>query len=59
MRALDDSVRSGKVLYIGISDAPTWVVAQCNTLAELRGWTQSIGLPRIMSLKPRPLGRNA
>ena len=44
MRAFDDLVRSGKVLYIGISDAPAWVVAQCNTLAELRGWTQFIGL---------------
>ena len=36
MRAFDDLVRAGKVLYIGISDAPAWVVSQCNTLAELR-----------------------
>jgi len=39
MRALDDVVRAGKVLYIGISDAPAWVVARANTLAEERGWT--------------------
>ncbi len=44
MRGLDDLVRAGKVLYIGISDTPAWIVAQCNTLAELRGWTQFIGL---------------
>ncbi|MEL7034015.1 MAG: aldo/keto reductase [Cyanobacteria bacterium J06592_8] len=44
MRAFDDLVRSGKVLYIGISDAPAWVVSRCNTLAELRGWTPFIGL---------------
>ncbi|KAG0319146.1 hypothetical protein BG000_003963, partial [Podila horticola] len=27
MRALDDVVRSGKALYVGISDAPAWVTA--------------------------------
>ena len=39
MRALDDLVRSGKVLYIGVSDWPAWEIAQANTLAEVRGWT--------------------
>lgn len=39
MRALDDMVRSGKVLYVGISDTPAWVVARANTLAVERGWT--------------------
>lgn len=39
MRALDDMVRAGKVLYAGISDAPAWIVSQANTMAELRGWT--------------------
>jgi aryl-alcohol dehydrogenase-like predicted oxidoreductase len=41
MRGLDDVVRQGKVLHVGISDAPAWWIAQANTLAELRGWTQS------------------
>ncbi len=44
MRGLDDLVRQGKVLYVGISNAPAWVVAQANTLAELRGWTPFISL---------------
>jgi len=44
MHAFDDFVRAGKVLYIGISDAPAWWVARANTLAELRGWTQFVGL---------------
>ena len=44
MRAFDDMVRAGKVLYIGISDAPAWWVARANTLAELRGWTAFVGL---------------
>jgi aryl-alcohol dehydrogenase-like predicted oxidoreductase len=39
VRALDDQVRLGKVLYVGISDSPAWVVAQANTLADLRGWS--------------------
>src|SRR4029450_10775543 len=43
MRALDDLVRAGKVLYVGISDTPAWVVSQANTLAELRGWTPFVG----------------
>ncbi|VEP17441.1 putative oxidoreductase, aryl-alcohol dehydrogenase like protein [Hyella patelloides LEGE 07179] len=53
MRAFDDLVRVGKILYIGISDAPAWVVSQCNTLAELRGWTQFIGLQIEYSLIQR------
>src|SRR3954453_18217861 len=36
MRALDDIVRSGKALYVGISDAPAWVVARAQTLADWR-----------------------
>jgi len=44
MRGLDDLVRAGKILYIGISDAPAWWVARANTLAELRGWTSFAGL---------------
>ena len=44
MRAFDDLVRAGKVLYIGISDAPAWWIARANTIAEWRGWTQFTGL---------------
>ncbi|MEO1627608.1 MAG: aldo/keto reductase, partial [Bacteroidota bacterium] len=43
MRALDDLVRAGKILYIGISDAPAWVIARANTLAEERNMTPFIG----------------
>ena len=50
MRAFDDLIRQGKVLYIGISDAPAWWVAKANTLAELRGWTEFIGLQIEYSL---------
>ncbi|HZB99080.1 MAG TPA: aldo/keto reductase, partial [Nitrososphaeraceae archaeon] len=39
MRAFDDMIRKGKILYAGISDAPAWLISQANTLADLRGWT--------------------
>jgi aryl-alcohol dehydrogenase-like predicted oxidoreductase len=57
MRAFDDLVRSGKVLYVGISDAPAWVVAKSNTLADLRGWTRYIGLQIEYSLLERTVER--
>jgi len=53
MRALDDAVREGKVLYVGISDAPAWVVSRANTLAELRGWSPFVGLQIPYSLIER------
>jgi aryl-alcohol dehydrogenase-like predicted oxidoreductase len=53
MRAFDDLVRAGKVLYIGVSDAPAWWVAKSNTLAELRGWTAFAGLQIEYSLIER------
>jgi aryl-alcohol dehydrogenase-like predicted oxidoreductase len=53
MRALDDVVRAGKVLYVGISDTPAWVVSQANTLADLRGWSRFVGLQIEYSLIAR------
>lgn len=42
MRGLDDLVSSGKVLYVGISDTPSWVVSRAQMLAELRGWSRFV-----------------
>ncbi|WP_338775954.1 aldo/keto reductase [Streptomyces sp. DG1A-41] len=53
MRALDDLVRTGKVLYVGVSDWPAWEIAQANTLAELRGWTAFAGSQLRYSLLER------
>ncbi|MET7391950.1 aldo/keto reductase [Dactylosporangium sp. NPDC005572] len=55
MRGLDDLVRAGKVLHVGVSNTPAWVVAQANTMAELRGWSRYVGLQIEYSL----LGRSA
>ena len=53
LRALDDMVRAGKILYLGISDTPAWIVSRMNTIAELRGWTQFVGLQIKYSLIDR------
>jgi aryl-alcohol dehydrogenase-like predicted oxidoreductase len=53
MRALDDQVRAGKVLCVGVSDWPAWEVAQGNTLAELRGWSPFVGLQLRYNLLER------
>lgn len=57
MRAFDDLIRQGKVLYVGVSDAPAWWVAQVNTLALLRGWSPFVGLQIEYSLIERTVER--
>ncbi len=53
MRAFDDLVRQGKVLYVGFSDTPAWVVAQAVTLAELRGWARPVAVQLPYSIASR------
>jgi aryl-alcohol dehydrogenase-like predicted oxidoreductase len=53
MRALDDQVRRGKVLYLGVSNTPAWIVAQANTLADARGWSPFVALQIEYSLVQR------
>ncbi|HLZ57762.1 MAG TPA: aldo/keto reductase [Ktedonosporobacter sp.] len=57
MRALDDAVRAGKILYIGISDSPSWIVSRANTLAEWRGWSPFVGLQVPYHLLKRDIER--
>lgn len=57
MRGLDDLVRQGKALYVGVSDAPAWWIAQANMLARLRGWSPFIGLQIEYSLIERTVER--
>ena len=58
MRSLDDMVRAGKVLYVGISDTPAWVVSRANMLAEMRGWSSFVGLQIRYSLADRTAERD-
>jgi aryl-alcohol dehydrogenase-like predicted oxidoreductase len=53
LRGLDDLVRSGKVVYLGISNTPAWRVSQLQTLADLRGWSPLVALQIEWSLVER------
>lgn len=58
LRGIDDLVRSGKVLYAGISDTPAWIVSQANTIADMRGWTRFNALQIEYSLLQRTVERD-
>lgn len=53
LRGLDDLVRAGKVVYVGISDTPAWQVSRMQAIAELRGWAPLIALQIEYSLIER------
>lgn len=56
-RALDDLIRSGKILYAGLSDFPAWRVATAATLAELHGWSSVSAVQLEYSLVERSAER--
>lgn len=58
LRAMDDLVRSGKVLYVGISDTPAWQVSRMQAIADLRGWSPLIALQIEYSLVERTVERD-
>ncbi len=57
LRAFDDLVRAGKVLYVGISDTPAWQVSRMQAIAELRGWSPLVALQIPYSLAERTVER--
>lgn len=57
MRAIDDAVRAGKILYAGVSDFPAWLISRANTLAESRGWTPFSAIQVEYSLIERTVER--
>jgi aryl-alcohol dehydrogenase-like predicted oxidoreductase len=58
MRGLDDLVRQGKVLYVGVSDSPAWVISAANVMAELRGWSRFAALQVRYNLADRDVERD-
>jgi aryl-alcohol dehydrogenase-like predicted oxidoreductase len=53
MRALDDLVHQGKILHIGLSDTPAWVVAEGQAISKMRGWTPVSAIQLEYSLVER------
>jgi len=53
LRALDDLVRAGKVLHIGLSNFPAWKTAEAHLVAQHRDYAPIIGLQLQYSLLER------
>jgi aryl-alcohol dehydrogenase-like predicted oxidoreductase len=58
LRAMDDVVRAGKVLYVGISNTPAWQVARMQAITDLRGWSPLVALQIEYSLIERTVERD-
>ncbi len=58
LRAMDDLVRAGKVLYLGISDAPAWQIARMQAIADVRGWSPLVALQVVYNLIQRDVERD-
>jgi aryl-alcohol dehydrogenase-like predicted oxidoreductase len=56
-RALDDAVRSGKILHIGLSDVPAWVVSRAQAFHDLRGLSPVVCMQLEYSLVQRSIER--
>jgi aryl-alcohol dehydrogenase-like predicted oxidoreductase len=57
LRAFDDLVRSGKILYVGLSDTPAWQASRMQAIAELRGWSPLVALQIPYNLTERTVER--
>jgi aryl-alcohol dehydrogenase-like predicted oxidoreductase len=57
MRAFDDLVKAGKVLYIGFSDTPAYIVAKANLLAAMQSLSPAAAIQVPYSLASRDAER--
>lgn len=57
LRAFDDLVRAGKLLYVGISDTPAWQISRMQAVADLRGWVPLVALQVPYNLTERTVER--
>lgn len=53
--ALDDLVRAGKVLYVGVSNFAGWQLERACRLQELRGWDRMVSLQPQYNLVERQI----
>jgi aryl-alcohol dehydrogenase-like predicted oxidoreductase len=58
LRAMDDLVRAGKVLYVGVSDIPAWQASRMQAIADLRGWSPLAALQIPYNLVERTVERD-
>lgn len=58
MDALDVEVKAGRVLYLGASDMPAWVISACNEYASARGKTPFSVLQTQWNVTQRDIERD-
>lgn len=58
LRAFDDLVRAGKIVYAGLSDIPAWQASRMQAIADLRGWTPFVALQIPYNLTERTVERD-
>ncbi len=56
-RALDDAISAGKILHIGLSDVPAWVVSRAQAFSDLRGLAPIAAMQLEYSLVQRSIER--
>lgn len=57
LSGFDELVRSGKVQYVAISNAPAWQISRAVTISELRGWERLVAVQLKYSLAERSAER--
>ncbi|AWT24933.1 General stress protein 69 [Corynebacterium provencense] len=57
LRALDDLVSQGKILYVAFSNFPAWRVSRASLLADVSGWAPVAGIQVEYSLVERTAER--
>lgn len=50
LEALHDLVRSGKVLYLGASSGPAWMMARALSVSERNGWARFVAMQNHYNL---------
>ena len=58
MNSLHNLVAQGKVLYLGVSDTPSWIVTKANTYAKMAGKTPFVIYQGAWSILERDIERD-
>jgi len=58
LRALEDLVRDGKVIYIGCSNYPAWMIAEALGIQRMMGWSRFVSAQPRYNLLDRTIERD-
>lgn len=58
LRAMDDLVAAGKIVYLGLSDIPAWQASRMQAIADLRGWSPVVAMQLEYNLIERSVERD-